>query len=414
MVAVYREEAPTMSSSAIRSSTSSVRSDASVAVAAKPKGARSLYLDNLRILLISLVVVQHLSVTYGATGSWYYRDPVTDTLTGIILMLWNAPGQAAGMGLFFLISGYFTPGSYDRKGVRAYLRDRFVRLGIPLLVYVLLLDPLVGYLANGRQGSYWSGYANYLSHLRGVTGPVWFIAVLLIFTLCYAAWRELAEQRWPGMNRLIGLPSSGVILVYVLALGITTFALRIWWPVTLIFQPLNVSVSYLPQYASMFALGLLAYRGDWFSKLTPEMAKTWALVALGALVVFVILAIPLVMSGAGRSGVNPGTQIAGGWRLMAFMYAMWEPFILVGGSIGLLVLFRERFNHQGRLAREASASAYSVYLLHPLVLVPFCVAFQPVALYPLFKFFIAALITLPLCFIVSAGVRRIPVLNRAL
>lgn len=47
-------------------------------VTAVPQGKRLLFVDNLRILLICGVVVQQLSVTYGAAGSWMYTDPATD------------------------------------------------------------------------------------------------------------------------------------------------------------------------------------------------------------------------------------------------------------------------------------------------------------------------------------------------
>jgi glucan biosynthesis protein C len=127
-----------------------------VQVAMAPRGTRLLFIDNLRILLISLVVVQHLAVTYGALGSWYYRDPATNMLTGSLLTLLTGIGMAVGMGFFFLIAGYFTPGPYDRKGAASFLRDRLIRLGIPLLFYDLLIDPLVVYLASGLHGAYWS------------------------------------------------------------------------------------------------------------------------------------------------------------------------------------------------------------------------------------------------------------------
>ncbi len=42
------------------------------------------------------------------------------------------------MGCLFLISGYFTPGSYDRKGPKRFPKDRLLHLGIPLLVFLAL------------------------------------------------------------------------------------------------------------------------------------------------------------------------------------------------------------------------------------------------------------------------------------
>ena len=136
----------------------------SVPPAAVQQGTRLLFIDNLRVLLICGVVVEHLAVTYGGVGSWYYHDPATTLLTAILLTILTGIGIATGMGSFFLIAGYFTPGSYDRKGAASFLRDRLVRLGIPLLLYDLLLDPLVVYIADGLQGLAANAYTVYLIH----------------------------------------------------------------------------------------------------------------------------------------------------------------------------------------------------------------------------------------------------------
>jgi glucans biosynthesis protein C len=48
--------------------------------------------------------------------------------------------QAYFMGLLFLISGYFSPQSLDRKGPARFVRDRLIRLGIPLVVFYFVLN----------------------------------------------------------------------------------------------------------------------------------------------------------------------------------------------------------------------------------------------------------------------------------
>jgi hypothetical protein len=63
-------------------------------------GSRVLFIDNLRVLLISMVIVVHLGVTYGAVGSWYYHDPVTNLPTAIILTTLNGICMASGMASF--------------------------------------------------------------------------------------------------------------------------------------------------------------------------------------------------------------------------------------------------------------------------------------------------------------------------
>ena len=54
------------------------------------QSTRLLFVDNLRILLISMVLVVHLDDTYGAVGSWYYHDPGNNLLTRILLSIPNA------------------------------------------------------------------------------------------------------------------------------------------------------------------------------------------------------------------------------------------------------------------------------------------------------------------------------------
>ena len=44
---------------------------------------RLFFVDNLRTLLIIMVVVFHLAVTYGASGHWPYREGQPDDLTSL-------------------------------------------------------------------------------------------------------------------------------------------------------------------------------------------------------------------------------------------------------------------------------------------------------------------------------------------
>ena len=108
----------------------------------KPKRARLYFVDNLRILLIILLVLHHLAITYGHSGMWYYLDGRPDDLAVLVATLFTAVNQAFFLAFFFMISGYFTPGSYHRKGSWPFLKDRLLSLGIPLLFYIVFIDPL--------------------------------------------------------------------------------------------------------------------------------------------------------------------------------------------------------------------------------------------------------------------------------
>jgi hypothetical protein len=91
---------------------------APVPLASAPAGTRLWFLDHLRLVLVCGVVMAHLADTYGGFGGgWYqYRNPApADLLTGnvlTILFLTILFGLgASGIGLFFLLADYFTPGS---------------------------------------------------------------------------------------------------------------------------------------------------------------------------------------------------------------------------------------------------------------------------------------------------------------
>jgi len=52
--------------------------------------SRLLYIDNLRIFLISLVVLLHLNITYGAPGDWYYNESEAEFPAVLFMAMFNA------------------------------------------------------------------------------------------------------------------------------------------------------------------------------------------------------------------------------------------------------------------------------------------------------------------------------------
>jgi len=127
-----------------------------------------------------------------------------------------------------------------------------------------------------------------------------------------------------------------------------TFVVRIWWPAGWVFQLLpGLKIGYLPQYAVCYLLGLVASRHNWFFTFTTRMARNWSLIALLATLIFGGLAAPSMIQAAGAAGRQQASYaIAGGFNWLALSYALWEAIVLVSVGIGLLVLFRERWNHQ--------------------------------------------------------------------
>ena len=105
--------------------------------------SRLLFVDNWRLALVILMVVHHMAVIYGAGTPFYYLEPPwKDPWAFLTLLIFVLVNQSWFMGAFFLISGYFTPQSFDRKGAGSFLKDRLLRLGIPLVIFIFVLNPI--------------------------------------------------------------------------------------------------------------------------------------------------------------------------------------------------------------------------------------------------------------------------------
>ena len=157
-----------------------------------PQKSRLYFIDNLRWLMIIFVVIMHANVTYGMFGDWYYvEEAQLDMFQHIYFAMYGTFTQAYFMGLLFFIAGYFVPSSFDRKGFGRFSKERAIRLGIPSLIYMLILHPLNIIILNHYQHWNMDIPAAYLKNLKTFsfiddTGPLWFAVALLIFSLVYA------------------------------------------------------------------------------------------------------------------------------------------------------------------------------------------------------------------------------------
>lgn len=105
---------------------------------------RLAYLDNLKVFLISLVIVHHVGQAYGPTGMvWLYRSSLHEVIPWLSRVF--AVDAAFFMGLFFMISGYFFPGAFDRNGGKKFIKDRFIRFGVPILIMLFVISPILFY-----------------------------------------------------------------------------------------------------------------------------------------------------------------------------------------------------------------------------------------------------------------------------
>ena len=107
----------------------------------------SIALSNLRAIVIVIVLAFHSVLAYLASlpaGLPRFDDapyrwqaiPIVDSHRLFGFDLFCAWQDISLMSLMFFLSGLFVPSSLKRKGSVTFLSDRFMRIGLPLLVVV--------------------------------------------------------------------------------------------------------------------------------------------------------------------------------------------------------------------------------------------------------------------------------------
>ncbi len=368
-----------------------------------PLPTRLSFIDNIRIFVITLVIAHHAAQAYGPTGGmWPISNPVRTFLLGPFF----AVNAAFFMGLLFMISGYFVAWSYERKGARAFLKDRIIRIGIPLLVFTLCVLGPITYLLEGKSRA----FGEFINVLYGMGwqlpyAHLWFLIHLLLYSLGYVLWRQIIRQ---NTSSELPVPNHRTILVFVIALALVTWIVRIWFPIDRwipLFFVIPAEAAHLPQYIGLFAVGTLAYRGDWLRRLPTTTGFVWLGVGLIAAVARYAMQYSDALTGTHFLRV---LTAHGGW-------SGWEACICVGLSVGLLVLFREWFNKpQGKLLSAMAGASYGAYIIHLLVVLPVQAVLHTVNLPPFVKFVFVTLLTTVISFGISYLIRLIPGVKKIL
>ncbi|GGA82861.1 acyltransferase family protein [Puia dinghuensis] len=384
--------------------------------------ARLPFIDNLRWVMIMLVLSMHAAVTYSGHGSWYYNEKTHLSLgEEFTFVTYQVFLQSFFMGLLFFVAGYFVPGAYDRKGGLRFLRDRAYRLGLPSLLWIFVLQPITGYYAAGNWAaddphrSFLREYAHYITRGRFLSGngPLWFCIALLFFCCVYAGWRTLASTTRKTSAAPRPFPRTAVIAGFIALIAIATFLVRITWPNGTNFY--NMQFCYFSQYVAFFIAGTLAYRNSWLTTLPASTGRRWGRIGrLGGLVLWFAL---ILLGGALKGNTAP---YDGGWHWQSLGMSTLESLAGVGISLSLLTLFRSSFNSQvprvnGGRAAFFSANAFAVYVFHPPILIVITRLITGWHGEALLKFLVATVLSIIVTFALSAWVfRRIPLLKNIL
>ncbi len=386
---------------------------------------RAIWLDYLRAFITVLVVAHHSSLAYTTFASFNPQaynastHPIVDTARAYSLDLFEDFNDVFFMSLMFLISGIFVLPALARKGRRIFIRDRFYRLFFPFAIAVTFIMPL-SYLASWRlaHGNYdlHAFLVDYIRVEHWPAGPPWFIGVLFFFNVIvavgYLRWRPTLERWASGLAGIAGKPLRVLLLWYFLSLCL-------FLPMVLIFGgsawigigPFAFQLSRILLYFGYFVLGMLIGAGGTNTGLLAEgsafmkSAPLWATLCLLAYV-------GLKLAGGPISALADHNKIN---EIQArLLYRPIWTLSCTASCIAFLTLFR-RLCHSTRPAWDSlSANAYGIYLIHYIFVLWLQYLMLPLDLPAVPKFALTFAGSLALSWIITAWVRRIPLVGKYL
>jgi Acyltransferase family len=216
----------------------------------------------------------------------------------------------------------------------------------------------------GETASYWTMFMDAEPFLD--TGPMWFVAVLLIYSLAYAAWRT----RRPPYAAAEPI-SGGTLVRLAAALSAATILVRLVFP----FDGHQVGELQLwqwPQYLALFGLGIVAAQRGGLEPVPDRLRRRCGAVALAGLGAFFALVGAVVAAGLEPPDVFADLRLH--WAPVALSAI--EGLLAVAASVWLLgtaqrILARPR-------PRAVVRSAYGAFILQGPVLIGIALALRPV------------------------------------
>lgn len=333
-----------------------------------------------------LVIFHHVAIAYGGEGLFIIASSTkgTDVFNlGATAIL--AINQSFFMGMFFVVSSYFSYKSLIKKSKKEFILGKVKRLLVPALVYYFIVSPLISLVID-------IVYLNIpFSELkyRPEIGPLWFVLVLFLFDTIFAV---LFIKKQTVNTTSVPLYKKSILWVAII--GVISWVVRFVSPVGYTIPRLAFQLSHFPQYIFAYIIGIMASRNNWLEVFDTRSKKVlWYIV-------------PIVISFLGSIGVvisitGSIQQAFGGFNVVSLLYCIWEQLMFITLLYGSVALFKERLNYKNRLLKFMGNASFIAYIAHSAVIVLVVILLSLFKINHIISFCIAAISSIVISFVVG-------------
>ncbi len=223
------------------------------------------------MVLIGGVITAHVATAYIVEVDWYFEERTTSEALTTAVTFPVFLAAIFGLGPLFLVAGMLSARSLATKGSADFVRTRLLRLGLPLVFFCLIIDPLADYLGQlpFSDNTLWD-YAVDRTGTRDF-GPMWFVAALLLYSLLYAAWRAVR----PRVLETGQIVTAGQLAWFAAAIAVLSWTVWLQWSYTAD-TPFNANFGHWGQASVLFVLGVCCGERGWFETLAGSGRGGWA------------------------------------------------------------------------------------------------------------------------------------------
>ncbi|HEX2539667.1 MAG TPA: acyltransferase family protein [Caldimonas sp.] len=372
-----------------------------------PAPCRLFFLDWLRIGAFALLVLYHVGMYY-VTWDWHVKS----AFASAALEPWMRLSSPWRLSLLFLVSGAAVSFMLRRDASAGFVRDRSLRLLLPLLFGMLVVVPPQSFFEVVQKHGYSGDYLDFMRlYVTGHGGfcragaclvlptwnHLWFVAYLWLY--CLVIWAVLRVR--PGTLDAAGawaerrLRGPALLLLPLAVLAALRLALAGRFPAThaLIDDAFNHA-----QYLGLFLLGAALARAPAIWR--RMKAQRWPALAAA----FVAWAALAWLAARHGTPAKAPPEAAMAMRL-AFATMQWC-------AIVALVGFAHRhLNRDHASRRYLTEAVFPVYILHQTLIVLLAVALRPLGWAPVLEGPVLAAGTLLLSLAGYEAARRLPLLR---
>ena len=298
---------------------------------------RKYYVDNIRWIIILLLVPYHAAMAWNVWGEPNYICFESNKIISSIVVFFSP----YFMPLMFFIAGISTRFALQKRTVGQYVLERAKKLLIPFIFGTMLLMPPMTYIADkfncGYQGDFFQHYAVFFTHFTDLTGAdggfsvgqFWFI--LYLFLISLIAVGIIILQR-----KIMYLKDIDIPLVLIFLWGL---------PLPLFSGLISIGGKSLVEYTYIFLVGYYIFSND--NVINKAEKWKWIFLCIG-ITATVFNVYMFIWSETQQTLLNTIAKYVSEWFMLN----------------SLLGIGKRYLDFNGKISKYMSKRSYTFYIFH--------------------------------------------------